>query len=83
MITIPIMRLGKLRRKDWESKEKYLTRVNKRLAQVQSEIGVWITNPTKEGILTTHRLEDEKQLILKIIKLVEGEVNHSIGGEGC
>jgi len=73
MTTVPIMRLGKLRRKDWESKEKYLTRVKKRLAQVQSEIGVWITNPTKEGILTTHGLEDEKQLILKIMELVGNE----------
>jgi len=76
MTTIPIMRLGKLRRKDWESKEKYLTRVNKRLAQVQSEIGVWITNPTKEGILTTHGLEDEKQLILNILELVGREVQN-------
>ena len=76
MTTIPIMRLGKLRRKDWESKERYLTRVNKRLAQVQSEIGVWITNPTKEGILTTHGLEDEKQLILNILELVGREVQN-------
>ena len=76
MTTVPIMRLGKLRRKDWESKEKYLTRVNKRLAQVQSEIGVWITNPTKEGILTTHGLEDEKQLILNILELVGREVQN-------
>lgn len=74
MTTIPISRLGRLRRKDWDSKEKYLARVKKRLGQVQSELDIWITNPTREGILITHRLEDEKQLILKIMELVGREV---------
>ena len=74
MTTIPISRLGRLRRKDWDSKEKYLARVKKRLGQVQSELDIWICNPTKEGVLTAHRLEDEKQLILKIMELVGREV---------
>jgi len=74
MTTISISRLGRLRRKDWDSKEKYLARVKKRLGQVQSELDIWITNPTREGILITHRLEDEKQLILKIMELVGREV---------
>ena len=61
------------KRHQWDSKEQYLERVRKRLAQVQSDIDIWITNPTKEGIFTTHRLEDEKALIIKIIALVESE----------
>jgi len=67
------MRLAKTRRKDWDTKEKYLARVKRRLVLVQKEISVWITNPTKEGILFTHELEEEKELILKIIELVEAE----------
>lgn len=72
---IPTMRLAKLRRKDWDTREKYLARLNRRLRQVQYELDIWICNPTKEGVLTTHRLEEEKQLILKILKLVEEEEN--------
>ena len=77
--TIGLARLGKLRRKQRESKEEYLARVKKRQRQVQFELATWITNPTKEGILTTHNLEDEKELILKIIKLVEQEEDTQMG----
>ena len=65
--------LGRLRRKDWDSKETYLKRVKKRLGQAQNELALWICNPTIEGIRVTHELEDEKGLILKIIHLVENE----------
>ena len=71
--TIPQVRLAPLRRKDWDTKEAYLARVAKRLKQVQHDLDIWICNPTKEGILTTHRLEDEKNLILNILALVENE----------
>ena len=77
--TISLARLGKLRRKQRESKEEYLARVKKRQQQVQFELATWITNPTKEGILTTHSLEEEKELILKIIKLVEQEEDTQMG----
>ena len=69
----PKLKLRPLIRKQNESKEVYLARVNKRLGEVQNELNVWITNPTREGVLITHRLEDEKQLILKIIALVMPE----------
>ena len=72
MTTIPKMRWGPLLRHGYP-KEQYLERVRKRLAQVQSDLDIWICSPTKEGILTTHRLEDEKKLILGIIALVEAE----------
>ena len=65
--------LGRLRRKDWDSKETYLKRVKKRLGQAQNELALWICNPTIEGIRVTHDLEDEKELIFKIIHLVENE----------
>ena len=77
--TISLARLGKLRRKQRESKEEYLARVKKRQQQVQFELATWITNPTKEGILITHSLEEEKELILKIIKLVEQEEDTQMG----
>ena len=73
--TIGLAKLGKLRRKQRENKEEYLARVKKRQRQVQFELGTWITNPTEEGILTTHKLEDEKGLILRILALVEQEGN--------
>ena len=65
--------LARLRRKNWDSKETYLKRVKKRLGQVEKELAIWITNPIIEGIRVTHDLEDEKELILKIIHLVENE----------
>ena len=77
--SIPVAKLGKLRRKQRESKEEYLARVKKRQRQVQFELATWITNPTKEGILITHSLEEEKELILKIIKLVEQEEDTQMG----
>lgn len=73
MTTMPKFNLGVLRRRHYDDTPgypTYLSRVQKRLKQVQAELDVWITNPTKEGILTTHMLEDEKQLILKIIDMV-------------
>ena len=65
--------LGRLRRKDWDDKETYLKRVKKRLGQVENELAIWITSPIIEGIRVTHDLENEKELILKIIHLVENE----------
>ena len=70
--------LARLRRKDWDSKEAYLKRVKKRLGQVENELAIWITNPTREGIRVTHDLEDEKELIVKIIHLVENEEGDKI-----
>ena len=73
MTTIPISRLGRLRRKDWDSKETYLRRVKKRLGQVENELAIWITSPIIEGIRVTHDLENEKELILRIISVLEQE----------
>ena len=70
--------LGRLRRKDWDSKETYLRRVKKRLGQVENELAIWITSPIIEGIRVTHDLENEKELILKIIHLVENEEGDKI-----
>ena len=65
--------LGRLRRKDWDSKETYLRRVKKRLGQVEKELAIWICNPTIEGVRVTLDLEDEKELILRIISVLEQE----------
>jgi len=65
--------LARLRRKNWDSKETYLKRVKKRLGQAQNELALWICNPTIEGIRVTHDLEDEKELILRIISVLEQE----------
>ena len=65
--------LARLRRKDWDSKETYLRRVKKRLGQVEKELAIWICNPTIEGVRVTLDLEDEKELMLKIISVLEQE----------
>ena len=65
--------LGRLRRKDWDDKETYLKRVKKRLGQVENELAIWITSPIIEGIRVTHDLEEEKELILRIMSVLEQE----------
>ena len=58
-----------------ESAEKTLARAEVRLKQIQFELDNWITVPTTYGILTTHRLEDEKELMLKVKVLLLEEIN--------
>lgn len=68
-------RLKPFRPRKWgESASDCLTRVEKRLQQIQFELNNWITVPTQYGILTTHKLEDEKQLMLKVKALLLGEL---------
>ena len=73
--------LGRLRRKDWDSKEAYLRRVKKRLGQVEKELAIWICNPTIEGVRVTLDLEDEKELMLRIISVLEQEEKGGENGE--
>jgi len=66
---VPQLRLFRPRK--WgEKDEDFLKRVDKRLQQIQFELDNWITVPTTYGILITHKLEDEKQLFLKVKDLV-------------
>ena len=57
-----------------ESAEKTLTRVEVRLEQIQFELNNWITVPTDYGVLVTHRLEDKKQLMLRMKALLLEEL---------
>jgi len=57
-----------------ESAEETLARVQKRLQQIQHELDNWITMPTTYGITRTHKLEDEKQLFLRVKALLNEEI---------
>ena len=58
-----------------ESASDCLVRVEKRLQQIQFELEHWITMPTTYGILITHQLEDQKELMLKVKALLLEERN--------
>lgn len=61
-----------------KSAEQVLVRVDERLRQVQFELSNWITMPTAYGIIRTHRLEDEKCLMLEIRALPLTEIDYAI-----
>ena len=70
-----VPRLKAFRPRKWgESAEQCLARVETRLRQIQFELGNWITVPTIYGIITTHKLEDDKQLMLKVRGLLLEEI---------
>ncbi len=61
-------------RKWGESAVDCLARVEKNLQQIQFELNNWITVPTTYGIQITQKLEDEKQLMLKVKALLLEEM---------
>jgi len=63
-------------RKWGQSAQDYLVYVEKRLQQIQLQLDNWITMPTTLGKLTTHQLEDEKQLALKVKALLQKEIEN-------
>ena len=68
--------LKPFRRRKWgESASACLDRVDKRLKQIQFELNNWITVPTTYGVVITHRLEDEKELMLKVKALLLEEIS--------
>lgn len=54
------------RRKYEENPYEALARLDKKLQRLQFELSNWITVPTIFGISVTHKLEDNKKLLLAI-----------------
>ena len=74
-MTTVVPRLKPFRPRKWgESASDCLARVEKRLQQIQFELNNWITVPTTYGIQITHKLEDDKLLMLKVKALLLGEI---------
>ena len=79
MATIINLGLKPFRQRKWgESASDCLIRVEKRLAQIQFLLNNWITVPTNNGIMITHKYENEKQLFLKVKALLLEEIEKGI-----
>lgn len=77
--TTIVPHLKPFRPRKWgESASDCLARAEKRLQQIQFELNNWITVPTNYGIQITHRLEDEKQLMLKVKALLLEEIGGDV-----
>ena len=63
------------RRKRDETPFEALERLDKKLARLQFELSNWITVPTVYGIRVTHKLEDNKKLLLAIRKELLAEID--------
>lgn len=72
---VPGLRLFRPRKQN-ETAEQMLVRVAHRLQAIQIELDNWITMPTRYGILVSHKLEDEKQLMLKVKALLLEEIKN-------
>ena len=74
--TTVVARLKPFRPRKWgESAKECLSRVERRLEQIQFELSNWITVPTQYGIVLTHKLEDEEQLMLRVKAILLEEIN--------
>lgn len=62
------------RRRD-ENPYEAIERVDKKLEQVQFNIGEWICSPTRFAISQTHKFEGNKQFLLEIRRLLLSEIN--------